>query len=105
LYVKPKVAEDGSVIARAKSWVLRIVVNGRRRDFGLGPVDLVSLQEARDKALEGRKLARNGFDPSIEWKRPALAIPTFEEAARSYHEKVKGGWRNSKHESEWLGSP
>jgi hypothetical protein len=53
----------------AKSWVLRIVVNGRRRDFGLGPADLVSLNEAREKALEARKMVRNGFDPSLEWKK------------------------------------
>ena len=40
----------------AKSWVLRVQKDGRRRDFGLGPVDLVSLQEAREKAIEGRKM-------------------------------------------------
>jgi len=34
LFVKP---------TGAKSWVLRVQGDGRRRDFGLGPVDLVSL--------------------------------------------------------------
>ena len=53
----------------SKSWVLRVQADGRRRDFGLGPADLVSLEEARDKAIEGRKLMRVGRDPSIEWKR------------------------------------
>lgn len=93
LYVKP----TGS-----KSWVLRVVVNGRRRDFGLGPVDLVTLQEARDKAIEGRRLARAGVVPSIEWKRAAEEIPTFADAARQYHGIVKGGWRNRKHGDQWL---
>ena len=86
----------------AKSWVLRIVVNGRRRDFGLGPVDLISLEAARDKALEGRKMVRAGFDPSLEWKRAPNAVPTFEAAARRYHDNVKQGWKNGKHGAQWL---
>ena len=45
---------------RSKSWVLHVVVNGRRRDYGLGGVDLVPLAEARDKALEGRRVAKGG---------------------------------------------
>jgi len=94
----PKKPEEGG----AKSWVLRIVVNGRRRDFGLGPVDLVTLEEARDKATEGRRMARAGVDPSIEWKRSVEVVPTFEAAAREYHGIVKGGWRNGKHGDQWL---
>jgi integrase len=86
----------------AKSWVLRIVVNGRRRDFGLGSVDLVSLQDARDKALEGRKMVRAGFDPLQEWKRVTTTVPTFEAATRQYHENVKQGWKNGKHGAQWL---
>lgn len=86
----------------ARSWVLRIVVDGRRRDFGLGPVDLVTLQEARDKAIEGRRLVRNGMDPGIEWKRVTTIIPTFEQAARQYHETVKASWKNGKHGDQWL---
>lgn len=86
----------------AKSWVLRVVVNGRRRDFGLGPVDLVSLQEARDKAIEGRKLARAGLDPSIEWRKSVAVIPTFEDAARRCHAERRSGWKNPKHADQWL---
>lgn len=86
----------------AKSWVLRVQKDGRRRDFGLGPVDLVSLQEARDKAIEGRKMVRLGFDPSLEWKRVQNIIPTFEVAARKYHENIKSGWKNGKHGAQWI---
>jgi integrase len=85
-----------------KSWVLRIVVNGRRRDFGLGPADLVSLEDARAKAVEGRKLVRAGLDPSIEWKRVETVVPNFKKAATEYHGIVKGGWRNGKHGDQWL---
>lgn len=86
----------------AKSWVLRVQFSGRRRDFGLGSVDLVSLEEARDKAREARKLAKAGLDPSLERKKALRTIPTFEEAARRYHETVKAGWRNAKHGGQWL---
>ena len=93
LFVKP---------TGAKSWVLRVQGDGRRRDFGLGPVDLVSLQDARDKAIEGRKLVRKGLDPSLEWKRVQCVIPTFEVAARKYHENIECGWKNDKHGKQWL---
>lgn len=66
----------------AKSWVLRVQVGGRRRDYGLGSLDLVPLQEARERALEYRKAAKSGLDPSRERKKALRAIPTFEEAAR-----------------------
>jgi hypothetical protein len=42
----------------AKRWVQRIVVDGRRRDLGLGGFPLVSLEEARAKALAYRKATR-----------------------------------------------
>ena len=86
----------------SKSWVLRVQAHGRRRDFGLGPVDLVTLQEARDKAIEGRRMICAGLDPSLEWKRVQNVIPTFEVAARKYHENIKGGWKNGKHGAQWL---
>lgn len=50
----------------AKSWMLRVQVAGRRRDFGLGSLDIVSLEVARDKARESRKIAKAGLDPSLE---------------------------------------
>jgi len=43
----------------SKSWVLRVQVGGRRRDYGLGSLDLVSFTEARDRALEYRKAAKS----------------------------------------------
>ncbi len=34
----------------SKSWILRTVVHGKRRDRGVGSADFGSLAEARDKA-------------------------------------------------------
>lgn len=51
-----------------KSWVFRWTIPGTRRDrvMGLGPVHTVNLEEAREKALEYRKLLRDGKDPLDE---------------------------------------
>ncbi|MEZ5697172.1 MAG: Arm DNA-binding domain-containing protein [Sphingomonadaceae bacterium] len=43
-------------------WVLRAVVNGRRRDIGLGAMDLVKLAEARDAAIDLRRDIQRGIE-------------------------------------------
>ncbi|WLC16274.1 tyrosine-type recombinase/integrase [Bradyrhizobium diazoefficiens] len=88
----------------AKRWVLRTVVHGKRRDMGLGSLRLVSLAEARGKAIEYRKLAREGGDP-IAAKRSAQAtVPTFAEAARTTLDQRRAGWKDGKSASQWLKS-
>src|SRR5665213_1000528 len=67
----------------AKRWVLRTMVRGKRRDIGLGGLRLVSLAEARTKAYEYRKLARDGGDPIEARRRAKDTVPTFAEAAHS----------------------
>lgn len=100
-----------------KSWVLRVMHKGIRRDFGLGSVaaesiatDLplhrrssLTLAEAREKARIGRELAKAGINPSLEWRQvePASA-PTFEEAATEYHGAVSKSWRDGKHGDQWM---
>src|SRR4051794_32783172 len=49
-----------------KSWIYRYQLDGRRRDMGLGPVDLVSLAAARDRVLDLRRAVRDGKDPLEE---------------------------------------
>lgn len=86
------------------SWVLRVqhaaLNDGKRTDYGLGPLHALTLAEARNKAGEGRKLAKNGINPIQEWKREN--VPTFEVAARRYHEIVRAGWKKGKHGAQWL---
>lgn len=72
----------------ARFWVQHIVVRGRRCELGLGSAALVPLAEARAAALDNRKLARSGGDP-LQARREALAVLTFEEAARKVHELHK----------------
>src|SRR5580765_3890975 len=57
----------------AKRWVLRTVVHGKRRDIGLGGLKIVSLAEARDLAMQYRRIARDGGDP-LQARRNARRI-------------------------------
>ena len=85
----------------ARRWVQRIVIRGKRTEMGLGSASLVSLAEAREIALENRKLARQGGDP-LKAKREAEAVMTFEEAARKVHENHAPSWRNAKHAAQFI---
>ena len=59
----------------ARSWVQRLVVDGRRRDIGLGSAKYVTLAQARQQAYENRVAARRGGDPVA--CTPQHRIPTF----------------------------
>ena len=91
LYVAP----SGS-----KSWVQRIVVNGRRRDIGLGGYPTVGLAEARTQAAANRVVVAEGRDPVAEKRRPPK--PTFKEAAHQVHQANLPRWRNAKHAAAWI---
>jgi integrase len=85
----------------SRSWVQRIVIRGKRREMGLGSASLVTLAEAREAALANRKVARAGGDP-IQARQEALAVLTFEEAARKVYEMHRPTWRNPKHASQFI---
>lgn len=86
----------------SKRWILRTVVQGRRRDIGLGGLSLVTLAEARAKALEFRKIARDGRDPLAERRKARTVVPTFAEAAEQVHADHKASWKNQKHAAQWI---
>lgn len=46
-------------------WVMRVTINGRRREMGLGAYPAVGLADARKKAEEARAKARENVDPII----------------------------------------
>ena len=85
----------------ARRWIQRIVIRRKRTEMGLGSANLVSLAEARELALQNRKLARQGGDP-LKAKREAEAVMTFEEAARAVYEIHRPGWRNAKHAAQFI---
>ena len=87
-----------------KRWAMRLTVNGRRRDFGLGPLHKVSLAEAREMAAIYRAKAYRGIDPvGDKKKRFAMpGVPTFKEAAEQVHRQRAQGWSNGKHVNQWI---
>ena len=70
-----------------RCWMQRLVIQGRRRDLGLGAYPLVSLSAARAAALQNRLEARAGGDPAATRRKaagPTIAgpsVPTFSGAA------------------------
>ncbi len=108
--IKPGRYADGNGLylivdpSGAKRWVLRTVVQSRRRDIGLGSLRLISLAEARERAVTYRRMARDGGDPVAERRRAAVVVPTFEEAARTTYEEHRKAWKNGKHQDQWLQS-
>jgi integrase len=85
----------------AKRWVQRIMIRGKRTEIGMGSASLVTLAEARETALENRKLARAGGDP-LQSKRASEALLTFEEASRKVHKIHEPTWRNKKHSAQFI---
>ena len=79
----------------SKSWVQRIVVDGRRRDIGLGSFPAVGLAQARGIAAANRAAVAEGRDPLLEKRRQVT--PTFREAALKVHEANLPRWKNGKH--------
>ena len=73
-----------------RSWVQRLVVNGRRLDRGLGSVEFVTLAEARETAARNRFIARRGGQPFAQ--RTRETAPTFADAARLAEAANRGRW-------------
>ncbi len=97
--------------AGTKSWIMRVTLQGKRTDRGLGSYPAITLQEARKKVASYRNILVEGRNPwdKAEQRRMARAdeltsVPTFAEAARNVHEKkVKGGEiSNGKHVRNWI---
>ena len=82
----------------SKSWIQRLVIKGRRRDLGLGPWPIVSIEEARGKAFDNRRKAYMG-EPIL--KETIDQIPTFsellEEVIRINRPTWKDGGKTEKH--------
>lgn len=96
----------------SRSWVFRYVgTDGKRKNMGLGPLQSLTLAEARKIASTLRQQLRhpmNAIDPltakrasrqlaSIEKKREM----TFKECATAYIDAHRTEWKNPKHCQQW----
>lgn len=91
----------------ARRWIVRVVVKGQknkkggplRTDFGLGGADIVTLNQARERALEYRRMAKQGLHPRFNAR---MEIPTFAEISQQVHIDRLPTWKNAKHGQQWI---
>src|SRR5690348_2433253 len=115
----PRMLNDGKGLllrvsaTGGKSWIYRYKVAGKAHDVGLGAFDPadkstglgrhgdgLTLGQARDRARELRMARRDGNDPlamrrqqiAVAAPPPALAVPTFKQAAERWIDYQEAGW-------------
>ncbi|WP_250865614.1 site-specific integrase [Caballeronia sp. INSB1] len=94
--------------AGSRSWILRAMVGGKRREIGLGAYPAVSLKEAHEKAQAKRDEIVAGIDPVLARKEAASRLRasqalemTFEDAAKRFMDAKSHEWKNAKHGEQW----
>jgi integrase len=106
LYLQVTIGAGGVI---NKSWILRFMLDGRARKMGLGPLSLLSLAEARERALAARKTVHlNHVDPidaraaeRAARRAAAARAMTFEQCAVAYIEAHEASWSNARHRKQW----
>lgn len=91
----------------SRRWQFHYSTRGKRREMGLGSVEAFTLAEARDKAIEARRLIAAGTDPIVaknDRQNAAARKPTFGEIADELIDAKQSGWRNAIHAKQWLSS-
>ncbi len=91
-----------------KSWLMRVMVGGKRREIGLGGYPDVTLAGAKEAARTIREKIVAGIDPvaAKAEARSKLAANlasswTFKDAAEKYIAANEAGWKSAKHAAQW----
>ncbi|VTU28399.1 tyrosine-type recombinase/integrase [Variovorax sp. PBL-E5] len=95
-------------VGGARSWMLRVLVGGRRKDIGLGGYPDVTLAGAKEAARRAREQVMQGIDP-VEQRKQARALlmaenataKTFTQCYKAFIEDKGEEWRNPKHRQQW----
>src|SRR5262249_26393780 len=84
---------------------------GRARHVGLGSCLYKTLKEARDEAIEYRRMLARGVDPldtkhgkKLEERRAEARKKTFEQVAREYIAAHENTWRGDGSRKQWTQS-
>lgn len=85
----------------SRKWFMRVTINGKRREMGLGSLTDTSLKEARDKAAQARTQAAQGIDPIEAKGQIGTAVPIFTSAAAQFIRSKRREWSNHKHARQW----
>ena len=93
-----------------RQWLLRLTIDGKRRNMGLGGYPDVGLAQARRLAQDMRAAIREGRDPIAERKAvaaeraaapPLPTIPTFTDVAETVIELRAPTWTSERHATQW----
>jgi integrase len=98
-----KVMPSGS-----RAWVLRTVVAGKRREYGLGGFPTVTLASARERAKAMLDQLFEGIDPAVTKMQAKSALAAqraravnFKTLAEQYISQHEASWKNAKHAAQW----
>ena len=92
----------------SKYWILRYTLSGRRSDISLGPYPELTLKEAREKAVDAKKLVSQGKDPIAIKKSLKTSLQlqpqkiSFKDFALQCIDDKKSEWKNKKHAEQWV---
>jgi integrase len=105
---RPKRHADGNGLylqTPELSWVSLFRFQKKRHEMGLGPMHQVSLEEARARNADIRRLLAEGTNPLFQRaarRAKAAASRTFKEAAAAYIECTAAERKNPKHNDQWV---
>lgn len=92
-----------------KRWELRVSINGKRREFGLGLFNRKELSRVRQRAREIREGARQGRDVVAEEKHERRRATTEASGSQTFRTVFADFWvlkeptlQNAKHRQQWL---
>jgi integrase len=106
-----KVAADGTY-GVSRSWLFRFSLDGRERRMGLGPLDRLSLDKGRIKALALREMVDQKVDP-LEQKQQErderlrkqaarkVTSKTFRQCTEEYVAAHRDGWSGTVYRAQW----
>ena len=87
-------------------WTFRYSFDGKSREMGIGSYPEISLGEARNIALDKRRLKSQGVDPIherrvLQKREKEKEKRRFSDVAKDYIEDNKAAWKNPKHTQQW----
>jgi integrase len=108
-------ADGGNLYLRvrntgAKSFILKVTINGKQREWTIGPYGTddgqFSLAKARERRDEMMPTIRKGEDPApTPMAKAEIPVrpktPTFGEVAFDLLDQIETGFRNEKHRTQW----
>ncbi len=80
-----------------RNWAQELRIDGKATNVGLGPVDLISLATARERARVNARSVLEGVDP----RKSVVHQLTFAQAVDDAIESRSKGWGDKKTERDW----